>query len=98
MRSGIDLIVLRFWVTSSPISPSPRVAPRTNAPFSYTREIASPSIFGSVTYSMSSLPDSLRTRASHVRSSSGLRALASDSIGCRCLTGSNLSSGFPPTR
>ena len=34
MRSGIDLIVRRFGVTSSPWTPSPRVAPRTNSPFS----------------------------------------------------------------
>ena len=46
-------MVFRFCVTSSPISPSPRVAPRASAPFSYTSEIASPSIFGSVTYSIS---------------------------------------------
>ena len=31
---GIALIVFRFGVTSSPITPSPRVAPRTNSPFS----------------------------------------------------------------
>ncbi len=33
-RSGIALIVRRFAVTSSPVSPSPRVAPRTSTPFS----------------------------------------------------------------
>ena len=31
---GIAEIVRRLWVTSSPIRPSPRVAPRTNRPFS----------------------------------------------------------------
>ena len=30
---GIDGIVRRLWVTSSPISPFPRVAPRSNSPF-----------------------------------------------------------------
>ena len=30
----IDLIVFRFSVISSPINPSPRVAPRKNIPFS----------------------------------------------------------------
>ena len=34
MRSGIDLIVRRFGVTSSPWTPSPRVAPRTKRPSS----------------------------------------------------------------
>ena len=34
MRSGIALIVRRLTVTSSPISPSPRVAPRVKTPFS----------------------------------------------------------------
>ncbi len=33
-RNGIDLIVRIFSVISSPVSPSPRVAPRTNTPFS----------------------------------------------------------------
>jgi hypothetical protein len=45
----IALIVFRFGVTFSPRKPSPRVAPRTNAPFSYRRLIERPSIFGSVT-------------------------------------------------
>ena len=31
-RSGIEPIVRRLWVTSSPISPSPRVAPRSSTP------------------------------------------------------------------
>ena len=34
IRNGIDLIVRRFGVTSSPWMPSPRVAPRTKTPFS----------------------------------------------------------------
>ncbi len=55
MRSGIALTVRRFWVTSSPTSPSPRVAPRVSTPSSYTSEMARPSIFGSVTNSMSEL-------------------------------------------
>src|SRR5438270_324138 len=36
-RNGIALIVRRFGETSSPWTPSPRVAPRTNTPFSYVR-------------------------------------------------------------
>ena len=34
IRSGIELIVRRFGVTSSPWTPSPRVVPRTKTPFS----------------------------------------------------------------
>ena len=49
MRSGIVPIVRRLWVTSSPISPSPRVAPRSSTPSRYSSEIARPSIFGSAT-------------------------------------------------
>jgi hypothetical protein len=37
-------------------------------------------------------------RWTHARSSSSSRAFASDSIGWRCSTGSNLESGRPPTR
>ena len=85
-RSGMVPIVRRLWVTSSPISPLPRVAPRTRTPFSYRREIARPSIFGSATNSKlgSSIPSRARwerMRATHARSSSSERALASDSIG-----------------
>ncbi len=46
-RSGIAPIVRRLCVTSSPISPLPRVAPRSSTPFRYRRLIARPSILGS---------------------------------------------------
>ena len=39
--------VRRFSVTFSPTSPSPRVAPRTKTPFSYSSDMDRPSIFGS---------------------------------------------------
>ena len=86
-RSGIEPIVRRLCVTSSPISPLPRVAPRSNTPSRYSSEIASPSIFGSATYSNSgsSIPSRarwLRIRWIQARSSSAERALASESIGC----------------
>ena len=42
-------MVRRFWVTSSPRWPSPRVAPCTNVPFSYIRATAKPSSFSSHT-------------------------------------------------
>jgi hypothetical protein len=45
--SGMARIVRRFSVTSSPISPSPRVEPRANKPSSYTSSIESPSNLGS---------------------------------------------------
>jgi hypothetical protein len=48
-RSGTDLIVRRFAVTSSPVVPSPRVAPWTNRPRSKRRVIARPSILSSAT-------------------------------------------------
>jgi hypothetical protein len=37
-------------------------------------------------------------RSIHARSSSSERALASESIGCRCVTFSSLPTGSPPTR
>jgi len=42
-------MVLRLAVTSSPVRPSPRVAPWVNRPFSYVSVTASPSSFGSTT-------------------------------------------------
>ena len=51
-RNGILSIVRTFCVTSSPVSPSPRVAARTSTPSSYSRLIARPSSLGSTLYSM----------------------------------------------
>ncbi len=48
-----------LWVTSSPISPLPRVAPRSNTPSRYSSDIARPSIFGSATNSNSRVLDPL---------------------------------------
>ena len=42
-----ERMVLRFSVTSSPTRPSPRVAPRTNRPFTYSSATDRPSTFGS---------------------------------------------------
>ena len=44
---GMERMVRRFSVTSSPTLPSPRVAPRTNRPSTYSRATDRPSIFGS---------------------------------------------------
>ena len=47
-------MVLTLCVISSPIVPSPRVAPLTSCPFLYNRETLKPSILSSHTYSGSS--------------------------------------------
>ena len=65
--------------------------------------MARPSIFGSATYwnSGSSMPSRarwLRIRSIHARSSSSLRALASDSIGWRWVTLVSAETGSPPIR
>ncbi|SKS37321.1 Uncharacterised protein [Mycobacteroides abscessus subsp. abscessus] len=80
--SGTSSMVRAFRVTSSPLRPSPRVAPRTSTPFSYTSESATPSIFNSHRYSGSS-PISPRTRASQAVNSSELNALSKLSIRSR---------------
>ncbi len=94
---GMDRIVLRFAVTFSPRSPSPRVAPTERRPSRYVSEMASPSIFGSATYSTLGKPVARRTRASNARSNSSLNTLSSDSIGISCTTGSNEAATSPPT-
>ena len=47
---GIAFIVLTLLVISSPVTPSPLVAPLTNLPFSYNKDTDSPSIFNSHIY------------------------------------------------
>ena len=92
-------MVRTLAVTFSPTTPSPRVAARTNFPFSYTRLQAKPSIFGSRTYSTSlPLGKPLRTRSSKARSSSALKALPKESNGVKCLTSVNSGFTLPPTR
>jgi len=99
MRKGIDGIVRKLTVTSSPISPSPRVAPRTNAPFSYVRLIARPSILGSSTNATGS-PVSRRFAMSsaHLSSASSVVTFSSEPIALRCCTFWNFSDGGAPTR
>ena len=48
-RSGMVGTVRRFAVMSSPMKPSPRVAPWSSKPSTYVSATARPSIFGSVT-------------------------------------------------
>ena len=65
---GTQRMVRMFSVTSSPVTPSPRVEPRTNRPSRYSSATESPSNLGSTTYSTS--PTASRTRRSNSRSSS----------------------------
>ena len=98
-RWGIAAIVRRLAVTSSPVVPSPRVAPWTKRPASYRREMARPSIFSSATYrgGSSSGPSSRWTRASNARSSASSNALPRLSIGARWATSASALLGRPPT-
>ena len=86
--SGIARIVRTLAVTSSPRTPSPRVAPRTSRPSSYVSAMLRPSIFISATYAtgVSPSPAPLRTRSSNALSSSSLYALSRLSIGTTCST------------
>ena len=97
-RSGIAFTVRRLAVTSSPVLPSPRVAPRTNAPCSKRRLMASPSSFGSTENTGSASPVSRAMRATKSCTSSSSNALASDSIGTACATSANAEAGVAPTR
>jgi hypothetical protein len=99
IRNGIAEIVRRLTVTSSPSSPSPRVAPRTKTPSSYVRLIASPSIFGSSTNATgSSVPRRFVTSSAHLRIASSVVTFSSEPIGVRWRTFWNLSDGGAPTR
>src|SRR6476659_6612455 len=99
MRSGIDGMVRRLTVTSSPIWPSPRVAPRTKRPFSYVRLIASPSIFGSSTNATGApLSRRLSTSAAHLTIASSVVTFSSEPIGVRCSTFWNFDEAGAPTR
>ena len=94
-RSGITEMVRTFGVTSSPVRPSPRVAPRTSRPFSYTRLMASPSTLSSQRNAGCSI--SLATRSAQAFSSSGEKALSSDSIRSRWSTAANCEEMVPAT-
>ncbi len=94
---GTAPIVRRFSVTSSPVMPSPRVAPTVNCPSTYCNEIARPSSFGSATKRIGSVM-SRWIRTPHASSSSRENALSSDSIRTRWTTGANVDAGRPPGR
>ncbi len=95
-RDGTAPMVRMLGVMSSPAVPSPRVAPRTSAPFRYTRATASPSIFTSHRYGP--VPPSLVARAAHASSSSAEKALSRLSIRSRWRTGVNWVDTPPPGR
>ncbi len=86
---GTAPIVRRFSVTSSPVSPSPRVAPTVNCPSTYCSEIARPSSFGSATNRIGSVI-SRWMRTSHASSSSRENALSSESMRTVVHTGANV--------
>ena len=95
-RCGRLRTVRRFSVTSSPVTPSPRVAPRTKTPFSYSRDMERPSILGSTQYSRPS------GRAASMRSSKAVSSSKENtsvrlSSGTSWRTGSKLLLAVPPT-
>ena len=94
--SGSERTVRRFCVTSSPNTPSPRVAPRTNTPCSYSSDTERPSIFISVTYSQG--PNSSSSRAPKASSSSSLNTSVRLPIGTLWRTFSKRCETRPPTR
>ena len=85
-------------VTFSPTVASPRVEPTVSTPCSYTSSTATPSIFGSATYSMRSRPRNFRARSSKAAISSGVVTFCSESMGWRWRTVANSVAGEAPTR
>ena len=104
-RKGIARIARTWAVMSSPRSPSPRVTATVNSLCSYRKLTATPSIFGSHTYSMpwaesksDSSPTPLSTRSCQARRSAMSYVLSIDIIGTGCCTLTNPSIGSPPMR
>ena len=92
---GTEAMVRMFSVTSSPVTPSPRVEPRTNRPFSYSKATERPSNLGSTTYSTG--PTASRTRRSKASSSSSEKESCRLSKGTWCTTGAKVLYTAPPT-
>ena len=86
-RAGKVRMVRRLAVTSSPVLPSPRVAPRTSSPFWYSSATDSPSILGSTTYTGCGTLS--RTRWSNARTSSSENTSCKLARGTSCCTGEN---------
>ena len=93
---GTERMVLIFSVTSSPTFPSPRVAPRTSFPSTYSRATDSPSIFGSTENAVPGSADSVFSRKSF--SSSMLNTSCRLMSGTGWATSSNWLRTDPPTR
>ena len=83
---------------SSPRSPSPRVAPRTSRPSSYSRLTAMPSNFSSATNSKRSSGRKFFSRVSNSWSSSMEYVFERLSMGCSWITAGNSFTGRPATR
>ena len=96
-RRGMEGMVLRFSVTSSPTWPSPRVAPRTKRPFSYSSATDNPSTLGSTSYSTPPVRASW-TRWPKSASSSKENTSWRLSRGTRWWTSAKPSATLPPTR
>ncbi len=82
---GTDLMVRILCVTSSPITPSPRVDAVTRMPFSYVKTTFNPSILSSRSYA-GTMPLTFRTRSSNARTSSCEKASLNDHCGTACCT------------
>ena len=98
-ESGNDFTVSTCAVTSSPTVPLPRVAARTNAPFSYVRHTVSPSNLYSTVYvgaTFSSAP-AFSARVTNAASSSSVTALSSEYRRRMCVCCENAAIGSPPT-
>ncbi len=96
---GTASMVATLAVTSSPVTPSPRVAACTRRPSSYTSDMASPSIFSSHTNAASAVSGAARAmRSNHAWSSSMPKASSRLIIGDLCWTGENSSDGAPTRR
>ena len=93
---GMERMVFRFSVTSSPTRPSPRVAPRMNFPSRYSSATDRPSTLGSTVYAPSGAAS--RTLASNSPSSSMEKTSCRLSRGTGCSTFSNWLIAWPPTR
>ena len=100
----MERIVRTLSVTSSPTSPSPRVAATARRPASYRRLIARPSNLSSAMYSTggasAASPRSRRTRASNFAAAPATVSVSVriDSIGIACRTGAKSVRAAPPTR
>ena len=92
----MSFIVSTLAVTSSPVTPSPRVAARTRRPRSYSRATARPSILSSHR-KLAPVPPSRSMRAAQAESSSLEKALSRLCMRSRCSTGEKVAAKPPLT-